>query len=63
MGQEDKLLEGMEADVALYKFIMKQINKQCETPGAKTEGKVGGGAEMRNGDQDGGQGKREKDIV
>jgi len=29
MGAQEKILEGMEADVALYKFIMAQINKQC----------------------------------
>jgi len=33
MGAQEKILEGMEADVALYKFIMKQINKQCAAEG------------------------------
>lgn len=29
MDAEEKVLEGMEADVALYRFIMAQINKKC----------------------------------
>jgi len=29
MGEQEVILEGMEADVTLYRFIMAQINKKC----------------------------------
>lgn len=31
MGEQQKILEGMEADVTLYRFIMAQINKKCSS--------------------------------